>query len=205
MLSGSYCFLGMLLGMAGLFGGDEAVDKNANENPGNIELTTEQVVVFKDGYCLVVKDGVAKTDENGFAHTYEVPDAAVLGSFWEIPETGEIKSMIAGWDEIKNEEVKEINCTTVYSILKANIGRECRFIIGDQQFDGTILKLLSNPVDTAEANRTRAQLATAALVSSRVVLNEQPATHFLLRSETCLLYTSPSPRDRTRSRMPSSA
>ena len=26
-----------------------------------------------------------------------------------------------------------------------------------------------------------------------------------LRSETCLLYTSPSPRDRTRSRMPSSA
>ena len=57
MLSGSYCFLGMLLGMAGLFGGDEAVDKNANENPGNIELTTEQVVVFKDGYCLVVKDG----------------------------------------------------------------------------------------------------------------------------------------------------
>ena len=26
-----------------------------------------------------------------------------------------------------------------------------------------------------------------------------------LRSQTCLLYTSPSPRDRTRSRMPSSA
>ena len=26
-----------------------------------------------------------------------------------------------------------------------------------------------------------------------------------LRNETCLLYTSPSPRDRTRSRMPSSA
>ena len=27
----------------------------------------------------------------------------------------------------------------------------------------------------------------------------------LLRSNSCLLYTSPSPRDRTRSRMPSSA
>ena len=27
----------------------------------------------------------------------------------------------------------------------------------------------------------------------------------LLRADTCLLYTSPSPRDRTRSRMPSSA
>ena len=27
----------------------------------------------------------------------------------------------------------------------------------------------------------------------------------IIRSSTCLLYTSPSPRDRTRSRMPSSA
>jgi len=103
MLSGSYCFLGMLLGLAGLFWGDEVVDKKVNEKPGNIELTTEQVVVFKDGYCLVVKDGVAKTDENGFAHTYEVPNAAVLGSFWAIPEAGEIKSMVAGWEEIKTE------------------------------------------------------------------------------------------------------
>ena len=30
-------------------------------------------------------------------------------------------------------------------------------------------------------------------------------TAFLLSSKSCLLYTSPSPRDRTRSRMPSSA
>ena len=30
-------------------------------------------------------------------------------------------------------------------------------------------------------------------------------TQFLLESSVCLLYTSPSPRDRTRSRMPSSA
>ena len=29
--------------------------------------------------------------------------------------------------------------------------------------------------------------------------------HFYLYDSTCLLYTSPSPRDRTRSRMPSSA
>ena len=121
MFSGSCCFLGMLLGMAGLFGGDEPVSEKTNQSPGNIELTTEQVVVFKDGYCLVVKDGVAKTDENGFAHTYEVPDAAVLGSFWAIPEAGKIKSMVAGWEEIKTEEVKEINCTDVLSVIKANV------------------------------------------------------------------------------------
>ena len=32
-----------------------------------------------------------------------------------------------------------------------------------------------------------------------------PLTRLITRSYTCLLYTSPSPRDRTRSRMPSSA
>ena len=32
-----------------------------------------------------------------------------------------------------------------------------------------------------------------------------PMTRFLVDQYTCLLYTSPSPRDRTRSRMPSSA
>ena len=37
----------------------------------------------------------------------------------------------------------------------------------------------------------------------------RPSTHFrdgrVIQNYTCLLYTSPSPRDRTRSRMPSSA
>jgi len=169
--------------MAGLFGGDEPVSEKTNQSPGNIELTTEQVVVFKDGYCLVVKDGVAKTDGNGFAHTYEVPGAAVLGSFWAIPEVGEIKSMVAGWEEIENEEVKEINCTTVHSIVKANVGRECRFMVGDQQLDGTILKLLSNPVDKPDGNQAEAQLSSMMLSSSTFVVTEQPASHFLLRSE----------------------
>ena len=35
--------------------------------------------------------------------------------------------------------------------------------------------------------------------------NAERAKNFLLSSSNCLLYTSPSPRDRTRSRMPSSA
>ena len=35
--------------------------------------------------------------------------------------------------------------------------------------------------------------------------NEGPVYHFYKSDKACLLYTSPSPRDRTRSRMPSSA
>ena len=180
MIVKSCCFLGMLLGVVGFVVGDEMQDGQPVEKPGNIELTTEQVVVFKDGYCLVVKDGVAKTDENGFTHTYEVPDAAVLGSFWAIPETGKIKSMVAGWEEIKTEEVKEINCTDVLSVIKANVGRECRFMVGDEQFDGTILKLLSNPVEKHASDQAAVELLGR---SSRFVVAAAPTSHFLLRSK----------------------
>ena len=52
-------------------------------------------------------------------------------------------------------------------------------------------------------------LQAAGLVQTRhgigtFVLAPQPA-NLRISSDTCLLYTSPSPRDRTRSRMPSSA
>lgn len=183
MFAASFCFLGMLLGMTGMFGVDDPAERKADQTPGNIELTTEQVVVFKDGYCLVVKDGVAKTDENGFAHTYEVPDAAVLGSFWAIPEAGEIKSMVAGWEEIENEDTKEVNCTTVHSVIKANVGRECRFMIGADQFDGTILKLLSNPVDESAEQQLRQQMSASGHFNSSFVAGQAQASHFLLRSD----------------------
>ena len=159
---------------------DDPVENN-QDVAGQMELTTEQVVVFKDGYCLVVKDGVAKTDENGLAHTYEVPDAAVLGSFWAIPESGKLKSMVAGWEEIETTDVKEINCTNAISILKANLGRECSFMIDNQQHAGTILKLLSNSVDkpvviphAASGHQHR---------SSMITLAQTPTTHFVLRSK----------------------
>ena len=41
--------------------------------------------------------------------------------------------------------------------------------------------------------------------NTNLQLIEQIAGGFIQKSIACLLYTSPSPRDRTRSRMPSSA
>ena len=46
------------------------------------------------------------------------------------------------------------------------------------------------------------------LICAHTLLDQHPEIELHLieeRPETCLLYTSPSPRDRTRSRMPSSA
>jgi hypothetical protein len=151
----------------------------AARGAGALELETKQVIVFKDGYCLVVKEGTATTDANGFAHTFEVPDAAVLGSFWAIPENGSIKSMVAGWETKKTTQTKEVNCTDTASIVEANLGRECSFTINSKIMQGTILKMMTNDVE----GPTDEQIFAASSSSSSIFLSTNPATHFLLRTK----------------------
>ena len=68
----------------------------------------------------------------------------------------------------------------------------------------TGVKYIVNLTDTINANQAEiAKIKTVDLVNIQrdmAVLTDDPNT-----PNTCLLYTSPSPRDRTRSRMPSSA
>ena len=148
------------------------------EDSEMLQLKTERVVVFKDGYALIVKEGTAKTDKDGFAYTYEVPDAAVLGSFWAISEDSDIKSMVAGWEKKENKEVEQINCADLPSIIKANVGRECRFAIEEQKLEGKILKLLQNEI------KPPAEPEISLLSSiDPFRLDSVSATHFILQSD----------------------
>lgn len=70
-------------------------------------LTTENIVIFKDGYFLIVKKGTARTDADGRVFTNEVPDSAILGSFWAIAQQGRISSMVAGWEASETEDMRE--------------------------------------------------------------------------------------------------
>lgn len=88
-----------------------------------LELTTERVVVFKDGYALFVKRAVGVADERGRVHTGEVPDAAVLGSFWAAISDGRAPLVRAEWVETKVEERSERPCLTMAELLRANAGR----------------------------------------------------------------------------------
>jgi hypothetical protein len=83
----------------------------AEKNASELELKTERVIVFKDGYTLIIKRGVATTDKAGEVFTDEVPDAAVLGSFWAVPEEGRLISMVAGWKSTKDSDDKPMTCT----------------------------------------------------------------------------------------------
>jgi hypothetical protein len=90
-----------------------------------LSLTMERVVVFKDGYALVIKRGKAKTNDDGEIFTENVPDAAVLGSFWATPSEGRLVSMNAGMVEVVDRRKTTVPCVQHMEILHANRGKEC--------------------------------------------------------------------------------
>jgi len=147
-------------------------------------LKTEKVVVFKDGYCLIVKRGTAKTNDQGKTFTDNVPDAAVLGSFWAIPKTGTIRSMTAGWVEDEVEAKKQVTCTQVIEIIEANIGKRCSFLIDKEtKVKGKIERVLTRKTSTALDQSTRNHLGIEASFASRSHLR-QPVPSFPLATTT---------------------
>lgn len=56
----------------------------APEPAGLLSLKVTKAVVFKNGYALIVKEATGRADASGRVYTFEVPDSAVLGSFWAI-------------------------------------------------------------------------------------------------------------------------
>jgi hypothetical protein len=143
-----------------------------------LKMKTSQVVVFKDGYALVVKDVSGKTNDEGRVHTYEVPNSAVLGSFWAVGEKGmPVKSMVAGWEKKRKASSKTINCVSIAALLEANVGRECSFNVGQRAMQGTILKVLANKPEPLSIDQL-------ALVSTRPrTRRPAAATHFILRTK----------------------
>ncbi len=115
------------------------------EEPANaISLRTEKVIVFKDGYCLVIKRGRAVTNGDGEIFTEDVPDAAVLGSFWAIPAEGRIINMVAGLHDTTETAEKEVRCSNTLEILLANLGTACEVELHDKTLlTGTIYEVLA--------------------------------------------------------------
>ncbi len=129
---------------------------SAAQQANELQLVTERAIIFKDGYALIIKRGVATSDKNGEVFTDEVPDAAVLGSFWAVPEEGRLISMLAGWKETKDVQEKELSCTQPIEILLANKGKFAKIELHDKTlYSGVIQEVL---VDKADAPIAAAQL-----------------------------------------------
>ncbi|MCE9527162.1 MAG: DUF4139 domain-containing protein [Planctomycetales bacterium] len=122
-----------------------AADAKANE----LDPKTERVIIFKDGYCLFIKKATFTTDKNGEAFTDDVPDAAVLGSFWAVPEEGRLVSMQAGWKTTEETKDKETICKETIEILLANKGKQAKIELHDKTiFSGVIREVLVDKTPT---------------------------------------------------------
>jgi hypothetical protein len=111
----------------------------ADPPAGKLTLATQRAIVFKDGYCLVIKQGTATTDEKSEVYLDEVPDAAVLGSFWAAPTEGRLVNMVAGWKEVKEDVEKEVSCTQTIELLLANKGRQAKVELQDKTLHGGVI------------------------------------------------------------------
>lgn len=151
-----------------------------------LKLKTERVIVFKDGHCLIVKQGTATTDENGDVYTNEVPDAAILGSFWAVCDQEEIKSMVAGWEETKKESTRKINCTNIIEIVKSNLGKSCSFTLNNKrQVEGTLLKVLSNDGLNQE-NQQQLNISSSLVAmpaTQQTAVNQVTGNYFVVRTK----------------------
>lgn len=99
-------------------------------SPGRLNLTTRRVVVFKDGYGLFVKHAQGVANADGVVFTEDVPDAAVLGTFWALAADDEVVAMRAEWveEEVETEEV--VGCASIAELLAANVGRSVTLTLG---------------------------------------------------------------------------
>ena len=102
------------------------------------------------------------------------------------------------WPEIEVLIVDEAQDLSLvqWNVIK-NLTSKCKraYIAGDD--DQAIFKWAGADVNTFQS-----------YPGDSIILNKSfriPQSHHFVASEICLLYTSPSPRDRQKSRMPSSA
>ena len=162
----------------------------AAEDTSKVTLTTAKVIVFKDGYSMFVHAGEAKCDDSGEIHIDEVPDAAVLGSFWAISDDGSPISMKAGYESTTNKIEKSTVCTMQIEVLIENKGKECTVEADSKTYTGKIREVLTKegkrvvqPVEYAAYNLTAISSRSTALPGPDVSLLELQGTHFVLTTE----------------------
>ena len=98
--------------------------------------------------------------------TDEVPDAAVLGSFWAVPQEGRLISMLAGWKSTKDSDDKQMPCTQLIEILLANKGTRAKVELQDKSlYSGVIQEVLVDKTD-APVPPSQLELLDLAALSS---------------------------------------
>ncbi|MCP4250358.1 MAG: hypothetical protein GY778_25220 [bacterium] len=154
----------------------EPVDAEGERAAGELVLTTERVVVFKDGYGLFVKTAVATADAEGRVFTGQVPDGAVLGTFWATADDRTIRAMRAEWVDEQHERTWSSPCISTLDLLRANVGKQMTLGLTNWNAPpvaGKLIEVLDRPPvvdDPPPAGSQRTGAHTSAHSSWRSIL-----------------------------------
>src|SRR5258705_4046369 len=125
-----------------------AEEKPVHTAASQLQLSTERVIIFKDGYGLIVKNGKAMADAQGKVFTPQVPESAILGSFWAMSDAQKLLAMEAGWEEKREVREKRTACITIPELLRCNVGRRVTLTLRDHKnINGTPVQLLDMPAE----------------------------------------------------------
>src|SRR5258705_9581040 len=123
-----------------------AEEKPAHAAASELQLSTERVIIFKDGYGLIVKNGKATADAKGKVFTPQVPESAILGSFWAMSDGQKLLAMEAGWEEKREVRERRTACITIPELLRANVGKRVTLTLGDRKtITGDLVQVLDIP------------------------------------------------------------
>lgn len=95
----------------------------AAPSDGHLKLKTDRVVVFKDGYALFVKTAEGVADDRGRVYTNEVPEGAILGSFWAFADGKPSLTMRAEWVDHFDRKSTKSSALTLGELVRANVGK----------------------------------------------------------------------------------
>jgi len=130
-----------------------------------LSLKTERAVVFKDGHALLVKSVTGKLDGTGTGFIENVPDSAVLGTFWAMSPDGKTVGLRAEYAERETTLEQKTTCLSMADLLRANIGKSLTLMLTNSgRVDAKIVEVLEGAQPAIDAgDNLRGVLSSAAV------------------------------------------
>ena len=185
------------------------VDAVSDDNFDAVADQTVSVSTTDDdvaGFTIVELDGSTEVDESGDTDTFTVvldaqPDSDVVltitsSDTGEATVTSSLTFTSANWDTAQVVTVTGVDDDLIDGTIASTVTVSVNDAASDNNFDA----VADQTVSVSTTDDDVAGFTVSEPDGSTTVTEAGDTDTF-----TCLLYTSPSPRDRTRSRMPSSA
>ena len=127
-----------------------------------LSLRTERAVVFKDGHALLVKSVTGRLDGTGTGFIENVPDSAVLGTFWALSADGKTVGLRAEYAERETTLEQKTTCLSMADLLRANIGKSLTLLLTSSgRVDAKVVDVLEGAPPAIDAGDELARVLSS--------------------------------------------